>query len=90
MIRDDTCVLKTAYNGWECTGLDYKLFTLESMDSDTERRRLSPVAIAGDGYIDLINGPQDHGWCMGYTCQKRLSTFPIVIATGTVCYGGEV
>jgi len=40
------------------------------MDSDTETRRLSPVAIISDnGYLDLINGPQDHGWCGGYTCK---------------------
>ena len=53
---------------------------IESMDSDTETRRVSPVAVYGDGYIDLINGPQDHGWCSGYTCQKRLSLFPAIVA----------
>ena len=57
------------------------------MDADTETRRLSPVGVLGwddndNGYIDLINGPQDHGWCSGYTCQKRLSTFTAVMATG--------
>lgn len=52
------------------------------MDPDTETRRLSPVAVLGDGYIDLINGPQDHGWCSGYTCRKRLSTFMALVATG--------
>ena len=46
---------------------------------------MSPIGVmdvddADERYIDLINGPQDHGWCMGYTCQKRLSTFPIVFA----------
>ena len=59
---------------------------LESLDSDTETRRLSPIAILGDGYLDLINGPQDHGWCAGYTCQKRLSLFPIIVAMGKVCF----
>ena len=34
------------------------------------------------GFVDLLNGPQDHGWCFGYTCQKRLSTFPAVVAMG--------
>jgi len=33
----------------------------------------------GDGYIDLINGPQDHGWCSGYTCRKRVSTFMALV-----------
>ena len=27
-------------------------------------------------------GPQDHGWCSGYTCQKRLSLFHSLVATG--------
>ena len=60
------------------------MLIIESMDDDTETRRLSPVAILGDGYVDLINGPQDHGWCSGYTCRKRLSTFMALVATGKV------
>lgn len=60
---------------------DYRMLIIESMDSDTETRRLSPVAIMPNGYIDLINGPQDHGWCNGYTCQKRLSTFMAIVET---------
>ncbi|KAI2652983.1 Fibrocystin-L [Labeo rohita] len=51
------------------------------LDADTETRRLSPVAILGDKYVDLINGPQDHGWCAGYTCQKRVSLFHAIVAT---------
>ena len=52
------------------------------MDNDTESRRLSPVAILSDnGYLDLINGPQDHGWCFGYTCQKRISTFLALVVS---------
>ena len=51
------------------------------MDKDTEIRRLSPIAVlSSNGYIDLINGPQDHGWCFGYTCQERLSTFHALVA----------
>jgi hypothetical protein len=59
------------------------MLIIESMDSDTETRRLSPVAVMSDnGYIDLINGPQDHGWCNGYTCQKRISTFMALVESG--------
>lgn len=58
------------------------MLIVESLDEDTETRRLSPVAILGNGYLDLINGPQDHGWCSGYTCRKRLSTFMIVVELG--------
>ena len=25
---------------------------------------------------------QDHGWCLGYTCRKRVSTFYSVVAMG--------
>lgn len=28
--------------------------------------------------VDL--GPQDHGWCAGYTCQRRLSLFHSIVA----------
>ncbi len=52
------------------------------MDQDSEIRRISPVGLFTDTYIDLINGPQDHGWCKGYTCQERLSTFYSIVAVG--------
>ena len=52
------------------------------MDSDTETRRVSPVAVLADGYLDLVNGPEDHGWCSGYTCQKRVSLFSILVVLG--------
>jgi hypothetical protein len=64
--------------------MNYEMLVIESMDSDTETRRLSPVAILGDGYIDLINGPQDHGLCSEYTCRKRVSTFHALVATGMI------
>lgn len=59
---------------------EYKMMVIESLDADTEVRRLSPVALSADGYINLLNGPQDHGWCFGYTCQERISTFYTVMA----------
>jgi len=31
----------------------------------------------------FMTGPQDHGWCFGYTCQKRISTFYAIVATNT-------
>ena len=75
---------RSDWQAYEDHTLTYKMLVIESMDSDTEKRRLSPVAVLGDGYLDLINGPQDHGWCSGYTCRKRLSTFPAIVATGNV------
>lgn len=75
--------MRSTYQAWHCDQrLTYRMVVLESLDSDTETRRVSPVAVLSDGYVDLVNGPQDHGWCMGYTCQKRLSTFPLVMAMG--------
>ncbi|XP_048254094.1 fibrocystin-L-like [Haliotis rufescens] len=79
--RNPSCVYHDDWRAYECHDLDYEMLVIESMDPDTETRRLSPVAILSEGYLDLINGPQDHGWCSGYTCRKRLSTFQAIVAT---------
>ncbi|XP_056378576.1 fibrocystin-L-like isoform X2 [Hyla sarda] len=81
VIRDNTCVYMPTWESYKCSGLNYEMLVVESLDADTETRRLSPVAVLADGYLDLINGPQDHGWCSGYTCQKRVSLFHAVVAT---------
>lgn len=89
VVRNQTCQYRAAWQAYECLDLDYQMLIIESMDDDTEIRRISPVAILGydddrNGYIDLINGPQDHGWCSGYTCRKRLSTFQALVITGNI------
>ncbi|KAK9526506.1 hypothetical protein VZT92_015203 [Zoarces viviparus] len=76
------CTYMSSWQSYKCFGLNYRMLAIESLDSDTETRRLSPVAVLGDGFLDLINGPQDHGWCSGYTCQKRVSLFHSIVATG--------
>ncbi|KAL7883851.1 hypothetical protein SRHO_G00015090 [Serrasalmus rhombeus] len=81
IIRDSSCVYMSSWQAYKCSGLNYRMLVIESLDSDTETRRLSPVAVLGDGYVDLLNGPQDHGWCAGYTCQKRVSLFHSIVAT---------
>ena len=83
IVRDEKlCSYRSGWQAYECHGLNYAMLIIESMDNDTETRRLSPVAIVSDnGYLDLINGPQDHGWCFGYTCQKRISTFFALVAS---------
>ncbi|OCT77099.1 hypothetical protein XELAEV_18032294mg, partial [Xenopus laevis] len=81
IIRDSTCVYMSAWEAYKCFGLNYEMMVIESLDRDTETRRLSPVAVLGSGYIDLINGPQQHGWCSGYTCKKRVSLFHAIVAT---------
>ena len=59
IIRTPNCSLNQEWQAYECSGdgtLDYRMLVIESMDNDTETRRLSPVAVIGDKYIDLING----------------------------------
>ncbi|XP_052286416.1 fibrocystin-L-like [Dreissena polymorpha] len=83
ILRNNNCTYRPSWQSYQCENdIDHEMLIIESMDSDTETRRLSPVAVLGKGYIDLINGPQDHGWCSGYTCRKRLSTFMAIVATG--------
>ncbi|XP_066917357.1 fibrocystin-L-like [Clytia hemisphaerica] len=74
------CVFRSDWRMYRCKDMKYRMFVFESLDKDTEIRRLSPIALATrDGYIDLINGPQDHGWCHGYTCQERVSMFQMIV-----------
>ena len=79
---EDNCNWMSSWNSYSCTGLNHLMFIFESLDADTEVRRLSPFALAANGFIDILNGPQDHGWCGGYTCQERISTLYGIIAPG--------
>lgn len=80
--NDGSCTYMESWRMYKCTNMKYKMLMIENLDKDTETRRLSPIAVASQGYVDLINGPQDHGWCHGYTCQERISTFAALVATG--------
>lgn len=55
VIRDD-CVYMSTWQSYKCFGLNYRMLVIESLDADTETRRLSPVAVLADGFVDLING----------------------------------
>ena len=79
--RTNSCSLRSAWGMYLCNAsTNYRMMIIESMDSDTEKRRLSPVALMSrTGYIDLINGPQDQTFCNGYSCRKRISTFMTII-----------
>jgi hypothetical protein len=83
-IARDGCTYMEAWNGWKCPERFYHRLVIESMDADHEIRRVSPVAISSEGYTNLLNGCQDHGWCFSYTCLKRLMTFWTVVKRGTV------
>ena len=55
-----------AWQGYRCKALKHHMLVIESLDEDTETRRLSPLALDGGDtgaghYTDLINGPMDHG-----------------------------
>ncbi|TRY58761.1 hypothetical protein DNTS_034591 [Danionella cerebrum] len=80
VIRNN-CTYMSTWQSYKCFGLNYRMLVIESLDADTETRRLSPVAVLGDKYVDLINGPQDHSWCAGYSCRRRLSLFHAIVAT---------
>ncbi|KAH9519161.1 Fibrocystin-L, partial [Bulinus truncatus] len=86
--KTDKCTWVSKWNAFECTDIyKWRLLSFESMDADHRTRRLSPVAIYHtDGYVDLINGPQAHGWCNGYSCRDRLSLFQAIISLDTTFY----
>ena len=84
--RDDSCVYNDDWRAYRCTGINHRMMIIESMDRDSKIRRLSPIAMLANpgrnGFIDLVNGPQDFSCCSGYTCAERLSTFFTMVATG--------
>merc|ERR1712223_287239 len=85
IVRNDDCVWNEKWHAYKCHDINHRLLILESLDIDTLDRRLSPVAMlanpGSDGYIDLINGPQDWSCCFGYACQKRVSNFYTIVGT---------
>jgi len=84
--RDDTCTWNSDWRAYKCQDINHRIMVIESMDRDSKIRRLAPIAMlanpGSDGYIDLVNGPQDFSCCQGYICAERLSTFFTLVATG--------
>jgi len=80
------CVWNDAWRAYKCQNINHRLMIIESMDRDTKIRRLGPIAVlanpGANGYVDLVNGPQDFSCCSGYICAERLSTFFTMLATG--------
>lgn len=50
------CITQNAWRAHKCTGYHHGILVIESMDADSDTRRLSPVALLADSYIDLNNG----------------------------------
>ena len=80
--QENDCSFESTWNMYLCSNLDHLMLVMESLDEDTEVRRLSPIGIGANGFINLVNGPMDNGWCGGYTCQERVSTFYTIVAAG--------
>ena len=76
------CVYMEDWHMYACRDMCHDMLVLESMDVDTESRRLSPIGLGANGFINLLNGPMDNGWCGGYTCQERISNFYGIVASG--------
>jgi len=64
-------VLTTGTGG--VTGSTATLFREEALGAEGNN-----ASMAG-GYLNQINSQMDHGWCAGYTCLKRLSTFYSIV-----------
>ena len=87
------CTDQTSWNAYECRATDTATadgpliaarLVIESLDKDTLSRSLVPVSLHTGGYVTLMNGGMDHGWCFGYTCLQRLSTFHTTVMLGRV------
>lgn len=51
------CEWRESWQAYSChNSLDYTMMIIESMDEDTELRRLSPIALLSNRYVDLENG----------------------------------
>jgi len=85
VFRSD-CSFKQANNYWQCgAGDKYMQVVFESMDVDTETRRLGPITYVNnpgspDAHVDIVNGVSDVSCCAGYACQLRISTHPMIMS----------
>eukprot|EP00741_Cyanophora_paradoxa_P015378 tig00020876_g14844.t1 len=78
------CLLVPAGNAYWCLGpeLNHQQVVFASQDADSLTRRIGPVGVYVDDALDVINGPSFFGWCMGYRCRTKPSTFFTVIPAG--------
>ena len=73
-------------NAYYCVNITHYMLVFESMDPDTEVRRLSPIALVGgdtarDEYTDLLNGPMDHGMFLTTTYMILYRCVPHLLNT---------
>lgn len=65
------CTYMNTWQSYKCFQLTYRMLVIESLDADTETRRLSPVAVLGDGFVDLINGRSRSKWYLWNKVKKK-------------------
>lgn len=81
--RGDTCSFNPEWVAYVCIGSQRGHMTFESMDFDTEVRRIAPIGLrSSTGYIDISNGPHDNSCCAGYACSLRASINYFVVECG--------
>ena len=73
----------SSWNGYLCKNTNIAQLMLESLDSDTETRTISPMYIIdqSSSFKTKLNSFMDHCWDGHYTCQFRLSRFPSLVQT---------
>ena len=74
-----------SWQAYCCRGLQHHMMVIESMDADTETRRLSPLALVGGdvasiNYTDLINGPMDHGMSSCPLCMSLWLSLYVIMS----------
>jgi len=81
--RGDTCSWSERWQAYSCTGSTRGHLMFESLDFDTEIRRIAPVGFrSSSGFIDLANGPADHTCCAGYACSLRATYNYFIVECG--------
>jgi hypothetical protein len=84
--KDGDCSLQPAWNAYKCTtALKHATLVLESLDKDSQTRRVAPIGITVDGYTDILNGPAiyDNNRFDGTEfLLDRLSRFSAIVPTG--------
>lgn len=77
-----SCSEVTQWNAYLCdTTIPLGVMIFKSNDDDQLDRSVQPVYITNkDGFNNRLNSYMDHCWDGFYTCQKRESIFPTMIA----------
>ncbi len=70
------CNWKASWQLYGCCGIVHRMLIIDSLDADSNTRRVSPVSIVCDGYLNFANGPMKKGW------GERKSIFAMIVPVG--------